>query len=202
MQFRNRDTLLAIKRMAHLAEYREGDNANHLERVKGYSFIMARGLGLQFDDAEMIAVACQLHDIGKIIIPDEIAKKTENLEPHEWKIIESHTEVGAALLRGYSFPIMQIAETVAYAHHERWDGSGYPRGISGEEIPISARICAVADVFDALTTKRPYKQEMSITDALDLLFDSRDKLFDPKIIDVFLVKIDDIRNVRTNHPDS
>jgi putative two-component system response regulator len=183
--------------MAYMAEYREWDNRAHLERIRRYSFIMATKLGLPSYDADIISYASQLHDIGKVCIPDGISDKMDNLEEQEWKIIESHTEVGARLLRDYSSPIFQTASQIALTHHERWDGSGYPNGLRGEEIPVSGRICAIGDVFDALTTKRPYKEEIPPEDALKLIADSSGILFDANLVRIFEDHFDDFIRIRS-----
>lgn len=181
----NRELLHIIQRMAYMAEYREGNNQAHIERIRGYSYNLALASGLAHNDAEVISFASVLHDVGKVFISDEIAKKTDNLDPQEWEMIEKHTEIGAEILNDYTSPVFQTGRIIALTHHERWDGSGYPQGLKGEDIALSGRIVAIADVFDALTTKRPYKDEISPEDALNLIIDSRGKLFDPDIVDLF-----------------
>ncbi len=170
---------------AHIAEIKEWDNRAHLERMRRYVYLLSNGLGLSQGEARLFSIASQLHDIGKITIPDAILKKTDNLEPHEWKITEIHTIEGARLLRGSASVFLQTGEMIALTHHERWDGSGYPNGLSGEEIPISGRITALVDVFDALTTRRPYKKKVSTEEAYRLIIESSGELFDPEIVKVF-----------------
>ena len=170
---------------AHIAEIKEWDNRAHLERIRRYVYLLANGLGLSQGEARLFSIASQLHDIGKITIPDSILKKTDNLEPHEWEIAEIHTIEGARLLRGSASVFLQTGEMIALTHHERWDGSGYPNGLSSEEIPISGRITALVDVFDALTTKRPYKKKVSTAEAYKLIIESSGVLFDPDIVEVF-----------------
>jgi putative two-component system response regulator len=154
----NRALLDVIRRMASLAQYREGGIRNHLERVRGYCYVIARGMGLSNQEAEIISLASQLHDVGEAAIPDEVLSKSGELSPADWERVKMHPARGAELLQGSPSVIVQAGEIMALTHHERWDGSGYPRGLSGEDIPLSGRICAVADVFDALTTPRPYKR--------------------------------------------
>jgi putative two-component system response regulator len=181
---------------AYIAEIKEWDNRTHLERIRRYTALLASGLNLPTNEVRLFSISAQLHDIGKISIPDSILKKTENLEPEEYEIAERHTVEGAKLLRGSNSVILQTAEIIALTHHERWDGSGYPRGLAGEEIPLSGRICALADVFDALTTPRPYKSEINPFKAMELIKDSRDQLFDPTLVNIFEEKFDDVLSIK------
>jgi response regulator RpfG family c-di-GMP phosphodiesterase len=181
---------------AYIAEIKEWDNRSHLERIRRYTMLLASGLNLPNNEVRLFSTAAQLHDIGKITIPDSILKKTDNLEPHEYEIAERHTVEGAKLLRGTNSVILQAGEIIALTHHERWDGSGYPRGLADEEIPLSGRICALADVFDALTTKRPYKDEIQPLKALELIKDSSGSLFDPTLVKIFEEKFDDVLSIK------
>lgn len=182
----------AVWRMAYIAEFREGGNAAHLERIKGYVQVLGRGLGLTQNEIQVISTACQLHDIGKVGLPEGLLLQQGQYSESELKKIKSHTTIGAEILKNANSPLLQAGEMVALNHHERWDGSGYPNGISGEEIPLSARLCAVADVFDALTTPRPYKKEISVEDAMRLIVGASGTLFDPQIVQVFQ---DDFQNI-------
>ena len=181
--------------MAYIAEIKEWDNRPHLERIRRLVYLLASELGTPQNEARLFSIASQLHDIGKINIPDSILKKTDNLEPFEWEITERHTVEGARLLQGSNSLILQTAEIIALTHHERWDGSGYPRGLEGVDIPLSGRITALADVFDALTSSRPYKKEITPMEALQLILESRGKLFDPELVDVFEKQFDDVINI-------
>ena len=191
-----KDILETIQRMAYLAEYREKNIRSHLERIRGYAQIIALGLGLTQNEALIISYACQLHDIGKVGIPEAIFLKADSLTPYEWEFVQRHTIIGAKILEGASSPFLQVGEKIALSHHERWDGSGYPNGLVGENIPLSGRICALADVFDALTTKRAYKEEIPAEDALDLIINSSGQLFDPKIVKVFKDNFSEVVTVR------
>jgi putative two-component system response regulator len=195
-----KEVIDTIRRLAHMAEYREPGTLNHLERMRGYCYILARGAGLAGRDAEVIAHASQLHDVGKVGIPEEITFKAGNLTPYDWEVIQRHAQVGADILRGASSTIMQAGEIICLTHHERWDGSGYPRGLRGEEIPLSGRIVAIADVFDALTTKRNYKPQISPEEALQLINEASGQLFDPELVKVFNDHFDEILRVRRNYP--
>ncbi len=182
----------AVWRMAYIAEYREGGNTTHLERIKGYTQVLGRGLGLTQIEVQIISTACQLHDIGKVGLPEGLLLQQGQYSEADLKKIKSHTTIGAAILSNSTSSLLQAGETIALNHHERWDGSGYPNGISGEQIPLSARLCAIADVFDAPTTPRPYKKEISVDDALRLIIGASASLFDPQIVQVFM---DDFQNI-------
>jgi putative two-component system response regulator len=187
-----RDFQEFIIRMAYLSEIKEWDNRPHIERIRRICYILASGLNLPLQEIEIIAIASQLHDTGKINIPEELVKKTGRYDTFEWGIIEKHTVDGAKILSGSSSPVLQTAEEIALSHHEKWDGTGYPRGLRGQEAPLVGRICALADIFDALTTPRSYKQPMSYNEALKLITESRGKLFDPELVDIFIKKSEDI----------
>jgi putative two-component system response regulator len=192
----NREMLDVIQRMASLAEYREPDIQSHLERVRGYCSVFARGLGLETQDVEIISYASQLHDVGEICIPDSVLQKSGKLTPYEWDLVKRHPIVGAEILKGAPSVILQAGEIIALTHHERWDGSGYPYRRKGEAIPLSGRICALADIFDALTTKRPYKDEISVDEAFQLILDNDGILFDPGLVKVFIENFDEICRIR------
>jgi putative two-component system response regulator len=195
----DRDILDVIKRMAITAEYREPQIKNHLERMRGYCYILARGMDLSTQEIEIISNASLLHDIGKVGLPERVAFKTDKLGAYEIELSKQHTIIGAEILRGSSSVFLRAGEYVALTHHERWDGSGYPRGLAKEDIPMSGRIVAIADVFDALTTKRSYKNEIPVEDAMRLIRDSGGQLFDPKIVSIFISNFDEILHIRQNN---
>ena len=192
----NRELLDIIRRMAALAEYREPGVQHHLERIRGYCYALARGMDFPMQDAEVISYASQLHDIGEIAIPDTLLMKSGKLSPYEMEQIKRHPIIGAEILRGSPSIVLQMGETIALTHHERWDGSGYPYGIKGEAIPVPGRICALADIFDALTTRRPYKDEIPVGDAYQLILDNSGVLFDPTLVQAFSESFDEIVKVR------
>jgi len=192
----NREILDVIQRMAFLAEYREPGIQSHLERVRGYCSVIAKGLGLETQDVEIISYASQLHDIGEICIPDSVFQKSGKLTPYEWDLVKRHPVVGAEILKGSPSVLLQAGEVIALTHHERWDGSGYPYRRKGEAIPLGGRICALADIFDALTTKRRYKDEISVDEAYQLILDNDGVLFDPALVKVFIENFDEICKVR------
>lgn len=195
----NREVMDVVRRMSALAEYREPGIKNHLERIRGYCMVIARGLDLSVQEVEVIANASQLHDIGEIGIPDAILTKAGKLSPYEWEVVKRHPVIGAEILRGSPSTLLQAGEIIALSHHERWDGSGYPYRLKGEDIPLSGRICAMADIFDALTTKRPYKDEVSVEEAYDLILESSGVLFDPQLVTVFKDNFDELLVIRQNN---
>jgi len=192
----NKETLDLVRRMALMAQFREPGVENHLERVRGYCYAIAHGLGLSTPEMELIAYASQLHDIGYVGVPDAVLAKSGQLTAYEWELVKRHPAIGAEMLSDSPSPLLQAGELIALTHHERWDGSGYPRALRGEGIPLGGRICAVADVFDALTTKRPYKDEIPVQEALQLILDESGQLFDPRVVKAFRDGFDEILRVR------
>ncbi len=175
-----------ILRLARAAEFKDTDTGYHIERVALYSRLIAQKYGLSKTQCEEIYFAAPLHDVGKIAIPDLILKKPGKLTPEEWKIMQEHTTLGAKIFTGTKIHLLQVGATVAKYHHEKWNGLGYPEGLKGTKIPIEARIVAIADVFDALTTKRPYKDPWPADKAFDLIAKEKSKHFDPELAEVFL----------------
>ena len=184
-----------VNRLGLAGELRDNETGKHVLRVGRYSRIIAEGLGLPPDILCMIEKAALLHDVGKIGIPDSILHKKGRLDDAERQIMNSHTDKGAALLGEHSSLLIQLASVIALGHHERWDGTGYPKGLSGESIPLEARIVSVADVLDALTSSRPYKEPWPFERALQYLHDKRGIEFDPTIIDVVIAQQDRLRLV-------
>lgn len=175
-----------LERLAMAAEYRDDQTGDHIRRVGRTAARLARELGLDQEDVEKIRLAAPLHDVGKIGIHDSILLKSGGLTDQEFDRMETHTLIGADILGGSRFPLLRTAARIARHHHEWWDGSGYPDGLSGEEIPLSARIVAVADVFDSLTHDRSYKEAWDEGSALAFLEERRGEQFDPRVVDAFL----------------
>jgi putative two-component system response regulator len=182
--------------LAYLAEIREWDNRPHLKRMKSYAYTLCTALQVPGIEAESIALACQLHDIGKATTPLELLLRKGEYTNQEWHLMEKHTLQGGEILRGFSSPILQMGAAIALTHHERWDGSGYPNKLVGEAVPLSGRICAVADVFDALTTKRLYKEPIDNDQALALIRRSSGTLFDPNVVQAFTDKFPEILEIK------
>lgn len=175
-----------LQRLAMAAEFRDDQTGEHTQRVGSVAALVAEALGLPSREVELIRRAAPLHDVGKIGIPDSVLLKPGPLTEAERSLMKRHTEIGARLVSRSSAPTLQMAEQIASTHHERWDGTGYGVGLSGTDIPISGRIVAVTDVFDALTHKRPYKEAWSAADALEEIRSQRGKQFDPHVVDAFL----------------
>lgn len=175
-----------LYRLARAAEFRDDLTGQHTLRVGQLSGRMAEVLGMSAEQARLIACAAPLHDIGKIGIPDSVLLKPDRLDPHERGVIETHTVIGADILSGSGYPLLQLAEEIALNHHERWDGLGYPRGLAGEAIPVSGRVVAVADVFDALTHGRPYKVAWTVREALAEIEAQAGTQFDPAVVEAML----------------
>jgi putative two-component system response regulator len=178
-----------IERLAKAAEFRDDNTGQHTERVGQMAALIARQIGLPDAQVSLIRRAAPLHDVGKIGIPDTILLKLGKLTTDEFEVVKTHTTIGARILSGSRFPILRLAEEIAFSHHERWDGCGYA-GISRESIPLAGRIVAVADVFDALTQQRPYKEAWPITEAIAEIERQRGRHFDPTLVDAFLTVIE------------
>lgn len=175
-----------IFRLSLAVEYRDNDTGEHTVRVARYSKMIAEELGLPAERCRSIYLAAPLHDVGKVAIPDHILLKPGSLDPDEVTLMRTHTAAGERILGDGSCDLIRLAAEIAGHHHERWDGAGYPRRIAGTAIPLSARIVAVADVFDALTMERPYKRALPVAEALDVLRAERGRHFDPDCVDAFL----------------
>ena len=185
-----------VQRLAIVAAYKDKDTALHVKRMSRYSAILAGGLCQSPAEVDIVLHGSQMHDVGKIGIPDAILLKPAKLDAQEWEIMKQHTTMGGHMLSGSPSELMQAGRTIALSHHERWDGSGYPKGLEGEDIPLLGRICAVADVFDAITTQRPYREAFSTQEAYRLLREGRSTQFDPRIVDVFFARLDEIVGIQ------
>ncbi|MBS1707034.1 MAG: HD domain-containing protein [Armatimonadetes bacterium] len=184
-----------VQRLAAAAEMRDGATYDHCYRVGRFAEEIALHLGVTKDSARLLFLASQLHDVGKIAIPDAILHKPGRLEPHERKLMEGHVELGAAMLAGVSTPMLKLAEVIVWTHHEKFDGTGYPRRLKGAEIPLEGRIVAVADVFDALVMDRPYKMGMPIERAVDIIQKDAGTHFDPEVVNAFMRALPRIRMI-------
>ncbi len=178
--------LETIHRLVNATEFKDRGTAAHIKRIGMIGAFVARKMKLAPNIVELILYACPMHDIGKIGMPEEFLIRPGPLTETEWVIMRQHTKMGAEILHGSAFPILQMGERIAMSHHEKWNGKGYPNGLAGEDIPIEGRICAVADVFDALTSERPYKKAFSNKDSFEMIRAERGQHFDPTIVDIFL----------------
>lgn len=190
-----------IQRLSIASEYRDEETGAHIHRISHYTKLLATRMGLDEEFIERIRLASPLHDVGKIATPDAILRKPGKHTPEEWEIMKGHAEAGFRILCGSGFPVLDMAAEIALTHHEKWDGSGYPRGLKGEEIPISGRLTAVADVFDALSTERIYKPAYPLEKCLAIIREGRGSHLDPAIVDLFLENLDDVLEIQRNFPD-
>ena len=193
---RERETVF---RLTKAAEYRDPETGAHILRMSHYSMLIARELGLPEDDQQLLLEAAPMHDIGKVGISDNILLKPGPLTPEEFEVMKQHAIFGYELLAGSSSKLLQAAAEIAKGHHEKFDGSGYPGGISGQDIPIFSRIVAVADVFDALTSERPYKKAWSVEAAVDFLKKGAGTHFDPACVNAFLGAWEQVEVVRNKY---
>jgi len=187
-----------IRLLGSVAEYRDTDTAEHTIRVGEYSLILGQALGIEREKLTLIHHAAPMHDLGKIGISDKVLLKQGKFTPEERKEMEAHAEIGAKILNIGSNPLLKVARDIAMSHHEQWDGNGYPKGLKGEEIPFCARVVMVADVFDALTMSRPYKDPWPDEEAINYINEHSGSMFDPKIVNAFNKVIKQILKIK-NH---
>jgi putative two-component system response regulator len=185
--------------MALAAEYKDENTGAHIKRVGGFSGMLAHHLHLPPGEVELIRLAAPLHDVGKIGVPESILLKPGPMTPEERKVMEGHPLIGERLLRGSSAAALRAAEIVALSHHERWDGNGYPHKLKGYNIPLYGRICTIADVFDALTTERPYKKAFPNDKSFELLAAGSGTQFDPSLVELFLAHRDEVAQIQEQY---
>ena len=195
-------SLDTIYRLSMAAEYKDKETGGHIKRMSLYSAAVARRMGLDERTVETILYAAPMHDLGKIGIPDYILKKPAQLAPQEWAIMKQNTVIGATILMGSDADFIRLGEIIAQCHHEKWDGSGYPSNLQGTEIPIAGRIAAIADVFDALTSKRPYKELFPVEHALAIIREGSGNYFDPDVVDAFFAIQGEILTIKQHHGDA
>jgi len=181
-----------IHRLVRASEYKDEDTGAHIVRMSRYSALIAQKLGCTAKEVQTILYAAPMHDVGKIGIPDNILMKPGKLTEEEVRIMRTHCTIGANILAYSKAEVLKVAEQIAISHHEKWDGTGYPLGLAGEDIPLVGRIVGIADVFDALTSQRPYRGPYSIEVAIDIITKERGRHFDPRVVDVFLENIDEV----------
>ncbi len=177
------------------AEYRDDNTGEHTKRVGELSAKLATTMGYSKDESQMIALAASLHDIGKIGIPDEILMKPTSLTDKEFDIMARHTSIGKEIIFNTGFPVLSLAQTIAFTHHERWDGTGYPNGLKGDEIPLIGQIVSIVDVYDALTHNRPHKTAWTAIQAIEEIKRQKGKFFNPKVVDTFINILKDLGHV-------
>lgn len=190
-----------IYRLGRAAEYRDNETGLHIKRMSHFCRAIAEALGCDEEFSDLVFNASPMHDIGKIGISDTILLKPGRLDSSEFTVMKTHTTIGAEILSGHDSKLLEMAYVIALTHHEKWDGSGYPQGLSGEDIPLAGRIVAVCDVFDALTSKRPYKEPWPLDKALNEIRAGRGAHFDPKIVDAFFAVLPDVLNIKEHFGD-
>ena len=196
---RERET---ITRLARAAEFRDPETGAHIQRMARLSALIAQRLGLGVERTSDILLAAPMHDVGKLGIPDHILLKPGRLTPDELARMRMHTTIGHDILKDSASRVVQLGASIALSHHEKFDGSGYPYGLAGDQIPIEGRIVAVADVFDAITSERPYKKAWPLSEALDLLRSGRGSHFDPACVDVFFASLDAVQQILRQYGDA
>lgn len=188
-----------INMLGKAGDYKDNATGMHVVRMALYTKVLAEKISQDEQWIDLLFNAAPMHDIGKIGIPDAILCKTGKLEPDEWEIMKTHSTIGSNILEGEDSTLLRLAKEVALNHHEKWNGKGYPNGLSGEEIPLSARIIAIADTFDALTSKRPYKEAWPIDKAVDLIKSESGQHFDPNLLPHFLACISEFEKIAKSH---
>ncbi|WP_237045221.1 response regulator [Aquipseudomonas alcaligenes] len=192
-----RETRLQIvQRLGLAAEYKDNETGLHVIRMSHYSRVLALAAGFSEAQAEELLNAAPMHDVGKIGIPDAVLRKPGKLDGEEWEVMKQHAQIGADIIGEHPSGLLRMAREIALNHHEKWDGSGYPRGIGGAEIPVEARIIAIADVFDALTSERPYKKAWPVEEAVQLLREQSGRHFDPELVELFLGQLPAILEIK------
>jgi response regulator RpfG family c-di-GMP phosphodiesterase len=190
-----------VMRLARAAEFRDPETGAHIQRMAHFSCLIAENLGWKGGDLEMLLEAAPMHDVGKVGTPDAILLKPGRLTGEEFEVMKQHATIGWKILNDSTSPVLQMAAEIALSHHEKFDGTGYPHGKAGAAIPLTGRIVAVADVFDALTSVRPYKPAWEVERALDLLREGRGTHFDPDCVDAFMARLDDVAKIRERYTD-
>jgi len=193
--------LKIIQRLGRAAEFKDDDTGMHVIRMSHYSRVLGIAAGMSETAADMLLDAAPMHDIGKIGIPDSILQKPGALDEQEWNTMQTHAQMGQDIIGDDDSELLRMAAAVAISHHEHWDGSGYPNNLSGEKIPMVGRIVAIADVFDALTSVRPYKESWSVEDAVTHLQAQAGKQFDPRLVSLFVENLDEILKIKAQLSD-
>lgn len=188
-----------IRRLTIAAEFKDMVTARHIERIGLYASVLGDALEMSPGEVETVRHAAPLHDVGKLGIPDHVLLKPGKLDASEWAVMRTHTTLGSELLEGSDSNVIQMGQTIARSHHERWDGSGYPEGLSGAQIPVEARICSVVDFFDALTMDRPYRRAVPTKVVLEMMKEQSGKHFDPDVLSVFFANLSKITEIRAGY---
>ena len=188
--------LQVVRRLGRAAEYRDNETGLHIVRMSKMAALLGKAAGLNEYECDLLLNAAPMHDIGKLGIPDSILLKPGKFEPEEWEVMQTHAQIGADILSGDDSELLNMAEEIALTHHEKWNGKGYPNGLSVEEIPLSGRLCALSDVFDALTSVRPYKKAWPVEKAVALIKEESGEHFDPTLVEHFLTLLPEIVEIK------
>ena len=191
-----------IRRLAQAAEFRDNETGAHIIRISKYCNLFGKAVDLSEEECEILTMASPLHDIGKIGIPDNILLKPGRFTDEEFEVMKTHAVIGAQLLEGSKSRVIQMAKTIAMTHHERWDGSGYPNGLKGDEIPLVGQICSICDVFDALISKRIYKNAWTLADAAKIIISEKGRQFNPMLVDKFEQLLPEFIEIAKNYNDN
>ncbi len=197
----NDTRLEIIRRLGRAAEYRDNETGLHVIRMSHYSQLIGLEAGLSEEQADLLLNAAPMHDVGKIGIADNILLKPAKLDDTEWDIMKQHTTFGAEIIGDHSSELLDMARMIAITHHEKWDGSGYPRGLKGNEVPLMCRIVPIADIFDALTSMRPYKKPWSVEDAMAEINAMKATHLDPTLVDAFIEVLPDVLKIKKEYSD-
>lgn len=198
----NRTKVQIVQSLGRAAEYKDNETGMHVLRMASYCYMLAIASGMSEEDADVLKEAAPMHDVGKIGIPDAVLLKNGRLDDEEWLIMRKHVEMGGDILGDTNeSELLSMAKVIAMTHHEKFDGSGYPNGLSGEDIPLIGRIAAIADVFDALTSERPYKKAWTTDDAFELISNEKGKHFDPMLAQLFLDNRDKVLEIKASLAD-
>jgi hypothetical protein len=191
-----------VHRLARVVEFRDNDTGGHVERMSRYSALIADALGWDPERCRELELAAALHDVGKVAVPDSVLLKPGRLTAEERQVMERHSQAGFEMLAGSGSELLDLAATIALTHHERVDGNGYPAGLHGDDIPLAGRIVSVADVFDALTSARVYKQAMGLPDAIEIIREGRGTQFDPHVVDAFISQLESVASLHAQSADA
>jgi putative two-component system response regulator len=191
-----------IRRLARAADYRDNETGMHIIRMSNYSAILGKAAGMEHDEYRSLMHAATMHDVGKIGIPDSVLLKPGKLTSEEFDTMKAHSSLGSKLLSGIQSKLLRMAAKIAITHHEKWDGTGYPNGLAGEDIPLEGRIAGIVDVFDALVSSRPYKKPWSVDEAIELIKNEKGKHFDPRLVDLFIENLSEILEIKEKFADS
>ncbi|GGA80292.1 two-component system response regulator [Neiella marina] len=194
--------LQIIRRLGRAAEFKDNETGMHVVRMSHYSRIIAEAMGMPEDYCDLLLQSAPMHDIGKIGIPDSILLKPGRLTDDEWVTMRKHPEIGALIIGDHDSELLKMAKIIAQNHHEKFDGSGYPNGLAGTDIPIEARIVAIADVFDALTTERPYKKAWTVEKAIDVIQQDAGSHFDPDLVEIFVQELAKVLEIKEKYAET